>query len=88
MTKDEAIVTREEYVDVQSKLVRIRQLAEGLPLDEFLRTLERADAIGPMLDSALWSKGHRELEKVRDLAKALRAFAALPLPAYVEASSP
>jgi len=79
-------MTKEEYQETQMKLVMIRQLTEGLPLDDFLRAIGRADVMAPILDPALWREGHRELDKVRDLANALRAFQALPLPAYVEAA--
>jgi len=78
-------VTKEEYQETQMKLVMIRQLADGIPLDEFLQAIERADAIAPVVDPTLWNKSFRELDKIRELAKALRAFIALPLPAYVKA---
>jgi hypothetical protein len=79
-------VTKEEYQETQMRLVMLRQLADGIPLNEFLRAIERTDALGPILDPTLWMKGHRELGKIRELARALQAFAMLPLPAYVEAS--
>jgi len=83
----EVDLTKEQYADTQAKLVMIRKLAEHLPLGEFLRAIDRADTIGPILDSRLWIQGHREMEKIRDLAKALQAFVAFPLPAYAERGS-
>lgn len=85
-TDAEADLTKEQYADTQAKIVMIRKLAKHLPLCEFLQAIDRADTIGPILDSRLWIQGHREMEKIRDLAKALRAFVALPLPAYAEES--
>lgn len=79
-------MTKEEYQETQMKLVMIRRLCDDLPLNEFLRAIEHADAVGLITDPTLWRKGHRELDKVRDLAEALRAFAVLPFPTYAEAS--
>jgi len=79
-------MTKEEYQETQTRLILIRQICEGIPLDAFLRAIADADTVGPIVNPTLWMKGHRELEKIRDLAKALRAFAALPLPAYAERS--
>lgn len=78
-------MTKEEYQDTQQRLMLIRQLCEGMPLSELLRAIERADVMGPVLGPTLWMRGRGELEKVRELAKALQVFMALPPPAYVEA---
>jgi len=78
-------MTKEEYQETQMRLLMIRQLADGIPLDEFLQAIENGDAIGVIVNPTLWMKGHRELDKIRELAKVLRVFTALPLPAYAEA---
>lgn len=65
---------REEYDMVQELLIGQSQVFMRLPLEEFLAMIERADAVGPVLDPTLWRDRHADMYLMRDLAKGALAF--------------
>ncbi len=58
-----------QYEAVQAQLLLLCGLVERMPLDDFVRTAEHADAFVPFVDPTLWMKGSRNLSAVIRLAR-------------------
>lgn len=61
----------DRYSMIQAQIILIANIAAGLDLKYFLQRIETAEAIGPTLNPTLWMQGHKGMEKVKRLAKAL-----------------
>jgi len=64
----------QEYLKVQGQILALARSVRDIPLDEFIEAGEHADTVGPFLDPTLWREGHGNLQKIMDLARALRKF--------------
>lgn len=64
----------EEYASTQMQIVTFANLVLDMPLDEFLRAINRADTLGPIFDPTLWIKGQEKMHEVERLARALSGF--------------
>ena len=63
-------IEKEEYEAAQAQLVVLAQIAAGLPLEEMLKQIGRAETLGPILDPTLWIKGSTKLSQVKALVQA------------------
>jgi len=61
----------QEYIDTQTKLITAGRLVEELDINEFLRSISKAEALAPMLDPTLYRKAQANLHGIRRLAEAL-----------------
>lgn len=66
--------TVEQYRSNVSELIATALHFESLDLDAMLETVERADAIGPILDPTAWRAGVDNLSPQRDILRAAIAF--------------
>lgn len=64
-------LTREEYSACQLLLLQLVRKLEELPLDRMVASIERAHAVGPMLDPTLYRRGVDNLQEIGRLAGAL-----------------
>lgn len=78
----------DEYATTQAMLVHIRRVLENLRLPEFLEAIERAQAMGPILDPTLYRRAGGELSKIRALAEHALRMRSCELPVYAEESGP
>lgn len=81
-------MTGEQYTIVQEQIFLLGQLVRDLPLDEFIQKAQRADAIGPIINPTLWMRGNKNLQKIIDLAVALREFQGVVLSIAPKESEP
>jgi len=63
-----------EYLMVQGQLLAMAQVARDMPLGEFVRAIERAEALGPLLDPTLYRQASFNMGQVKRLALGLLAF--------------
>lgn len=68
------MMDKDDYLMTQEKLIILGNLMEGMPLDEFLQAIDRVETVGPIVDPTLWMKGHRNMDKIKRIATAARAF--------------
>lgn len=94
MSEDEN-ETAEQKISAYQEAVRTARLCAQLlsahDIPQLLRDIERADAVGPMLDPTLWKRKRHAMEQDRDLLRAavrLRLFGlgAAPPPAMPDPS--
>jgi len=72
-------MTPDEYERTQSQIMLLGGLVRELPLDDFVRAAEHADAIAPLTHPSHWIAGKDKLDAVLEMARALRHFqSALP----------
>ena len=70
-------MSKAEILRIRTQLEVLTRAARGIPLedlDDFIRTCEGADTIGPFLDPTAWMRGKSSLDVMVDHARALRAF--------------
>ena len=71
-------MTPDEILRVRTRLEVLARGARDMltleELDDFIRTCERADTIGPFLDPTAWMKGHDQMKVMVEHARALRTF--------------
>jgi hypothetical protein len=67
-------MSKDEYQQTQQALITLALLIEGLDLLGFLRAIDRAESIGPILDPSLYGRAGDKLADLRKLAAAARAF--------------
>jgi len=63
----------QEYQDAQDQIVLVARMTMGIPIEELLQAIERADAVGPFVDPTAWRAGHEKMYRVRELARKMRA---------------
>jgi len=61
------------YLATQQQIMTFAQLLKGLPLADFLETLDRADTVGAFVDPTLYRSALQsgKLDLVKDVAEAL-----------------
>ena len=59
-----------EYATTQQALLGSASLLSQLNLTEFIDRIDRADAVGPMVDPSAYGKGMRRIEKIKSIAEA------------------
>lgn len=63
----------DQYMDHQQLITgTIAPLLSAMDLDGFLAAIERAEAMGPILDPSLYMAGHRNLAVIKRIARALK----------------
>jgi hypothetical protein len=67
-------MTDAEYLQTQRQLVLLAQIVDSLDLDGFLRRIEVAESVGPILNPTLYTEGAENLLKVKGLARACKVF--------------
>jgi hypothetical protein len=67
-------MTNEQYLSTQLQVMRMAALVRSMPLAEFLSAIDRAEAVGPILDPTLYRDAAPKLDQVKALAVALRGF--------------
>ena len=67
-------MNKTDYEITQQQIIFIGMLVKGLPLDEFIAAIDRADTVGPIVDPTPWMRGNKEMMKIRELAAGLRNF--------------
>lgn len=65
------LMTDAEYKTAMTRMGLVARAVENEPIEEMLRTLERADAVGPVLDPTAYRKGMKHLQDQRELLTAL-----------------
>lgn len=62
----------QEYMRTQASLMTLCQLLHSFNLDlrRFIRMIDHADAVGPILDPSLWMQGHSKMSEIREIALA------------------
>lgn len=65
---------KEEYTQAQQLLLFCATAISEYPydLDEFIRAIEKSDTLGPVMDPTLWQKGHKKMDQIKIIAKAIR----------------
>lgn len=65
---------KQEYTDTQKLLLMQAQAISNFPfdLDEFIRAIEKVDSLGPVMDPSLWQKGHKQMDQIKIIAKAVQ----------------
>lgn len=74
MSDDEKPLTQLEYQACQDLLLSLAGQVRLLPLGRFLRAIEKADGIGPLLDPTLWMRGNKPLMVIKKMAEGALAF--------------
>lgn len=72
MVKSEYL-TENEFRSTQRAILAAAKTVEGLPLWQYISTLDRADADAPLISPALYRAGMRKASAMRDLASAAKA---------------
>lgn len=74
MTSEKYALSSEVYALVQAQLMTLAGLVMDMPLTEFINAGNNAIDFGPLIDPTLWVRGGKRLEKIIELASALRVF--------------
>lgn len=64
-------MNKEDYASTQSQIMMLASLIMPLDLAEFLRAIDRAETLGPLLDPTLYHAAGRQLNDVKAIAEAL-----------------
>ena len=62
------------YESTQIQIGLIGEIVKDLHLVEFIKAIDKADTLGPILDPILWIKGSGRMRKIRDTAYSLLEF--------------
>lgn len=62
---------QQKYIETQVTIIKIGQMANRLDLDTFMRQINQAETIGPILDPTLSIKAAENLTAIKKLAKAV-----------------
>ena len=65
---------RESYITARMACEVARKLLEGHNFDELLADIDRADALGPLLDPTLYREKHRAMEEDAEVFRAALRF--------------
>lgn len=74
MSDEEKPLTPLEHQACQDLLLSLASQVRLLPLGRFLRAIEKADAVGPVLDPTLWMRGNKKLMVLKKMAEGALAF--------------
>ena len=67
-------ISNVEYEMTQAQIVMMARFVRDLPLEDFLQAIDRAEAVGPMVDPTLYIRGRDKLEQIKKMAQGLRKF--------------
>lgn len=74
ISEEDKPLTKMEYQACQDFLLSLAGQVRLLPLGRFLRAIEKADAVGPVLDPTLWMRGNKKLDIIKKMAQGALAF--------------
>ena len=66
----------ENYRNTQTQILLMAQLVKDLPLTDFIRAIDKADALGPLLDPTLWMRSQKTMRNIKRIAMSLSSFQA------------
>ena len=69
-------MTDEEYSSTQSQLMLLARIALGINIDGFIKRINTAETIAPILDPTLYLQGADNLRKIKALAVGASKFQA------------
>lgn len=81
-------MTDEEYLSAQHLLVVMRATAETIDVEGVLRSIARAEAMGPIMDPTLFREAIDRLRFIRKVAEAVRTLKAIELPEGMQITRP
>jgi len=64
-------MTEDEWLAVQSQVIALCSILPSMPLRDFVDGINRAEAIGPILDPTLWVKACSRMEEIKSGAECL-----------------
>lgn len=63
-------MNKEEFVYTQELLLAQARLIAALDLEELLNAIDRAEAVGPVLNPTLYKQGAEKMQAIRRVAEA------------------
>lgn len=64
-----------DYKETQYQLLMISRIfVENLNLDEFIKAINKAEAVGPVIDPTLFKKGNPNMQRIKNIAYAAQRF--------------
>jgi len=66
-------MNQEQYNMIQSLLIAQWKILQGIDIKAFLEAIERAQAVGPIVDPTLYRNGADNLRIIKDLAQKMLA---------------
>ena len=67
-------MTNEEYLQAQHTLTMMAEILKGVDLTAFINRINRAEAIGPILDPTLYRDSMERVSALKETAQAARGF--------------
>lgn len=65
----------EDYEETQYQLLTLsRIIVDTLKLDGFIKTINKAEAVGPVIDPTLFKKGNPNMQRIKNIALAAQRF--------------
>jgi hypothetical protein len=64
-------MTDEDYIQTQSTILMVARMIQTLPLEEFLKRINRSESIAPLIDPTLYMKASDNLGSIRKIAQSL-----------------
>lgn len=65
---------REEFEVISQQLLMFGNLVKDMELDKYIQAIDRADAVGPIMDPTLWRKAHEKTAILKQMAEGLNKF--------------
>ena len=69
---DEFIMDAKTYIETQLKIIELGKLAGTLDLDAFLKCIQNAETMAPLIDPTLFMKAQANMTAIKKLALAVR----------------
>lgn len=66
-------MTKEEYANTQQQILLVCSLLREMPLEDFIEWIEKAEAVGPIVNPTLYRESRGNIELVKKLAEKLLA---------------
>ena len=67
-------MTNEKYTETQKKILELMSIVRELDLEDFIDSIHRAEAVGPMIDPTMYRAGSQNLQMIKELAEGLQKF--------------
>ena len=64
-------MTGQKYIETQMRLIEIGKIADSLDLAEFLKCIQNAETVGPILDPIQYQKAMDNLSAIKKLAESV-----------------
>lgn len=68
------MMTDEQYLTVQAQLIALSQLVPAMDLTGFVDRINRAEAVGPIVDPTLYRQAKEGLSRIKNIAEAALTF--------------